>query len=180
MNFRLPSLLALLCLFACERSAAHQTTDSASTVVTENSQPSSPPKVEDSAFNDFGGDSPDSSYGTWDQGGFVSGNHVRHPSGLLVLWLDTAIRATEDRPVGRAHADSIVIRGLQPGEGLTRYCAVEGNPTNHIVGIVRDTTMGIPPRLAWLFDDSTFRIKATPTDSLICFLRDPMEGEEVD
>ena len=179
MNFRLPSLLTLVCLFGCERSAARQTTDSVSTVVTQNAQPPSPPSVEDSAF-DNSGDSPDSSYGKWDQEGFVSGNHVRHPSGLLVLWLDTAIRATEDHPIGRAHAVSIAVRGLQSGEGLTRYCAVSGNPTNRIVGIVRDTTVGIHPRLAWLFDDSTFRIKATPTDSLICFLRDPMEGEDVD
>ena len=110
----------------------------------------------------------------------MSGNHVRHPSGLLILWLDTAIRATEDHPVGRAHADSIVIRGLQSGEGLGRFCMVNGSTASRIVGLVRDTTIGTKPRLAWVFDDSTFRIKRTPTDSLTCFLHDPLEHEEVD
>jgi hypothetical protein len=178
MNSTLRSLFPLLCLFACERSAARQATDS-TTVVTRSVPLPSPPKI-DPLFNNFYIDSPDSSYGTWDQEGFVSGNHVRHRSGLLILWLDTAIRATEDHPVGRAHADSVVVRGLQSGEGLGRFCTVNGSTADRIVGLVRDTTMATQPRLAWLFDDHTFRIKVAPTDSLTCFLRDPMEGEEVD
>jgi hypothetical protein len=179
MILRLPSLLTLLCLFACERSSARKATGSAA-VSTQSAALPSPPRVEDTVFTNFAIDSPDSSYGPWDQNGFLRGNHVRHPSGMLILWLDTAIRATEDHPVGRAHADSIVIRGLRPGEGLSRFCMVNGATANRIVGLVRDTTIGIHPRLAWLFDDSIFRIKATPTDSLTCFLHDPMEHEEVD
>lgn len=123
-------------------------------------------------------DAPDSSHGAWDQGGFLSGDHVRHPSGLLVMWLDTAIRATEDHPVGRAHADSIVVTGLKPGEGLSRTCMVNGSMAEHIVGIVGEDTVFTRPRIAWLFDDATFRIKPTPTDSVTCLLREPMD--EVD
>jgi len=190
MISRLHCLFPLLCFVACERSAVRQTTDSTATasttmaVATQSVPPpsplSDPSKVEDSVFDTFGIDSPDSSYGAWDRGGSVSGDHVRHPSGLMILWLDTAVRATDGRPPRRAHADSIVITGLEPHEGLARFCGVNGNPASRIVGLVRDTATNHQPRLAWLFDDRTFRIKSTPTDSLICFLRDPMEHEEVD
>ncbi len=176
MTFRLPSLLTLLCLFACERSAERQATDSTAVVTQTAAIPSPrPDKVEDPIFSNFWDDAPDSSYGAWDRG-----SHVRHPSGLLVMWLDTAIRATEDHPVERAHADSILVKGLQHGEGLGRFCMVNGSTADRIVGVVRDTTTGTRPRLAWLFDSATFRIKATPTDSVTCFLHDPMEHEEVD
>lgn len=132
-------------------------------------------------FDTFGIDSPDSSYGAWDRDGFVSGDHVRHPSGLLIMWLDTAVRAADGRPPRRAHVDSIVVTGLDPSEGLAHFCnGKTGAGVNHVVGLVRDTAINHQPRLAWLFDDRAFRIKPTPTDSLICFLRDPMEHEEVD
>jgi len=130
MISRLHCLFPLLCFVACERSAVRQTTDStatASTTVaaaTQNVQTPPPisSNVEDSVFDTFGIDSPDSSYGAWDRDGFVSGDHVRHPSGLMILWLDTAVRATDGRPARRAHADSIVITGLDPSEGLGHFC----------------------------------------------------------
>jgi hypothetical protein len=185
MIFRLRALLPLLYVVACERSTAKQTPDSTATVATQSVLPPPPPsdpsKVEDSVFDTFGIDSPDSSYGAWNREEFVSGDHVRHPSGLMILWLDTAVRATDGRPARRAHADSIVITGLDPSEGLGHFCnGPNGAGANRVVGLVRDTATNHHPRLAWLFDDKTFRIKATPTDSLVCFLRDPMEHEEVD
>jgi hypothetical protein len=184
MISRLHCLFPLLFFVACERTAVRQTTDStasaSTTVATQNvlPSPSNPSKVEDSVFDTFGIDAPDSSYGAWYRDGFVSGDHVRHPSGLLIIWLDTAVRAADGRP-RRAHADSVAIIGLDPGEGLARFCAVNGN-TSHAVGLVRDTATNHRPRLAWVFDEKAFRIKPTPTDSLICFLRDPMEHDEVD
>jgi hypothetical protein len=189
MISRLHCLFPLICFVACERSAVRQTTDSTATasttvattaVATQNVplSPESQSKIEDSVFDTFGIDSPDSSYGAWYRDGFVSGDHVRHPSGLLIIWLDTAVRAADGRP-RRAHADSIVVAGLDPSEGLARFCAVNGN-TSHAVGLVRDTATNHRPRLAWVFDEKTFRIKPTPTDSLVCFLRDPMEHDEVD
>jgi hypothetical protein len=67
------------------------------------------------------------------------------------------------------------------GEGLSRFCmGPSGAAVDRVVGLVRDTTSSTRPRLAWRFDESTFRIKATPTDSLSCFLHDPLEHEEVD
>lgn len=189
MISRLDCLFLLLCFVACERSAVRRTTDSTATATTTFAivatqsvhPPSDPSKVEDSVFDTFGIDAPDSSYGAWDRDGFVSGDHVRHPSGLLILWLDTAVRATDGRPARRAHADSVVVTGLDPSEGLGHFCnGITGAGANHVVGLVRDTATNRHPRLAWLFDEKTFRIKATPTDSLTCFLRDPMEHDEVD
>jgi hypothetical protein len=189
MISRLHWVFPLLCIVACERSAMRQATDSSATssttvtVVATQSvpPPSDPSKVEDSVFDTFGIDSPDSSYGAWDRDGFVSGDHVRHPSGLMILWLDTAVRATDGRPARRTHVDSLVITGLEPSEGLGHFCnGKTGAGANHVVGLVRDTAINHQPRLAWLLDEKTFRIKPTPTDSLVCFLRDPMEHDEVD
>jgi hypothetical protein len=175
MISRLRSLLPLLCFFACERSSTRQAIDSAAVTQTAAIPNLIPANVEDPIFGNFMADAPDSSHGAWDQNGFFSGSHVRHPSGLLIIWLDTAIRATEDQPVRRAHADSILIGGLQHGEGLGRLCMVNRSRADRIVGIVRDTTVATRPRLAWLFDTATFRIKATPTDSVTCFLNDPID-----
>jgi hypothetical protein len=179
MTARLSILTSLLFILACERTASRQAPDSSAISRTASTSGASiAPTAEEEQFPLFSIDNPDSSYGAWDQGIFLSGDHVRHPSGLLIIWLDTAIRATEDHPVGRAHADSIVVTGLKPGEGVGRFCLRNGSTADRIVGIVRDDTVMTRPRLAWLFDDSTFRIKPAPTDSLTCLLREPME--EVD
>jgi len=175
MTARLSFLISLLCTLACERAATRQAEDSSAVTASTMPSPSTATTEEGEFFPAFSIDGPDSSHGAWDQGVFLSGNHVRHPSGLLIMWLDTAIRATEDHPVRRAHADSIVVRGLKPGEGLARFCLVNGSTADHIVGIVLDTEVRTRPRLAWLFDNTTFRIKPTPTDSVTCLLREPME-----
>ena len=123
---------------------------------------------------------PDSSFGSWGfgswgvAGSFYSANHVRHPSGLLIMWLDTAIRASEDRPVGRAHADSVVVRGVRHEEWLGRYCLINGAAAEMVAGLVPDTTARVRPRLAWRFD-TDFRIKPVPTDSVKCMLNAPVE-----
>jgi hypothetical protein len=180
MTARLSILILVLFTLACERTASRQTADSSAIARTAStSSPSTATTTEEEQFHPlFSMDGPDSSYGVWDQGIFLSGDHVRHPSGLLIIWLDTAIRATEDHPVGRAHADSIVVTGLKPGEGLGRFCMLNGSMADHIVGIVGEDTVMTRPRLAWLFDNATFRIKPAPTDSVTCLLREPME--EVD
>ena len=179
MTARLSILVLLICTLACERTATRQAADS-SAVARTSSMPGAytTTTTEEAPFLAVSVDGPDSSYGAWGQGIFLSGDHVRHPSGLLIIWLDTAIRATEDHPVGRAHADSIVVTGLKPGEGLGRFCLVNRSMADRIVGIVREDTVMTRPRLAWLFDNTTFRIKPTPTDSITCLLREPME--EVD
>jgi hypothetical protein len=180
MTARLSILFLLVCTIACERAATRQAADSSAVASTAASMPAAytATTTEQASFVPFSINGPDSSYGAWDQGIFLSGDHVRHPSGLLVIWLDTAIRATEDHPVGRAHADSIVVTGLKPGEGLGRFCLVNRSMADHIVGIVGDDTVMTRPRLAWLFDKTTFRIKPTPTDSVTCLLRQPDEEED--
>jgi hypothetical protein len=177
MILRLAVLLSVVFALACERRTSTSATDTAK-AVSQRATISPAAAAADSGYG-FAIDNPDSSFGVWEQDAFVSGNHVRHPSGELIIWFDTAIRATEDHPVGRAHADSIVVSGLKHGEGLSRYCFIEGNPQNEVVGIVPDSTV-VEPRLAWTFDKATLRIKAVPTDSLRCSLRDPLEGDEVD
>ena len=59
-----------------------------------------------------------------------------------------------------------------------RFCLVNRSMNDRVVGILRDDTVATRPRLAWIFDDSTFRIKAMPTDSVTCFVKSPMD--EVD
>ena len=176
MTLRLPVFLFLVCCLACERKASTASADTTKAA----SQPAtiSPKAAVADSGHGFAIDTPDSSYGSWEEDAFVSANHIRHPSGELIIWFDTAIRATEDHPVGRAHADSIVVTGLKRGEGLSRYCFIEGNPQNSVIGIVPDTI--VEPRLAWTFDKATFRIRAVPTDSLRCSLRDPFKSEDVD
>jgi hypothetical protein len=173
-------LLPLLCSVACEHSAKRQSTDSSAVIVT---QPAAAPEAfnaGDGSFDAYEMPAPDSSWGTWGADKFFSASHVRHPSGLLVMWLDTAVRATEDHPVGRAHADSVVVQGILPGEFLARYCMMGGSTIVQAVGIIRDTTQTLTrPRLAWLFDNSTFHIKPLPTDSLTCMLHEPIdEGDD--
>jgi uncharacterized SAM-binding protein YcdF (DUF218 family) len=180
MTSRLSILFPLFFALACERTASRQAVDSSAIARTASTSNTSPAiTTEEEQFVPlFSIDGPDSSYGAWDQGGFLSGDHVRHTSGLLIIWLDTAIRATEDHPVGRAHADSIVVTGLKHGEGVGRFCLVNGSMADNIVGIVGDDTIMMRPRLAWLFDKATFRIKPAPTDSVTCLLREPMEEDD--
>ena len=97
-----------------------------------------------------------------------TGRHVRHPSGLLRLWFDTATRATEDTPAGTVHVDSIVVSGLQRGEFLSYHCNARGQWETQIVGLVRDSTNYTRPRLSWLLDTASNRIRPFPSDSVLC------------
>ena len=104
-----------------------------------------------------------------------TGQLIRVPSGLLLLWFDTTTRATEDTPAGTTHVDSLAVYGLQPGEFFTYYCNADGKQetwTTQIVGILRDTANYIRPRLAWMLDTSSFKIRAIPTDQVLCSVAD--------
>jgi hypothetical protein len=131
---------------------------------------------------------PDSNAYTWtfpsmDHGNErFTGQHVRHPSGMLVIWFDTATRATEDDPAGTTHVDSLVVPGLQPGEYLTFYCNAAGRKETwktEIVGILRDTANYLRPRLAWKLDTVSHKIRAIPTDPVLCSAADLFgEGDD--
>lgn len=110
-------------------------------------------------------------------GEFYIGSHVRHPSGSMVIWFDTAVRATEDHPVGHVHTDSVVVNGVQHLEYLGRFCLVGESPETGIVGLVRDADTAFRARLAWRFNTSSLRIEPFPPDSARCRTTDPLEGE---
>jgi hypothetical protein len=97
----------------------------------------------------------DSAWGSWPMdfseaqngGDLVIVSHVRHPSGLLVIRLDTAIRVAGQTAAGPMYADSVVVPGLEHGEYLGFYCAlpdgsggeyVAGSCTTRIRSFVRD------------------------------------------
>jgi hypothetical protein len=111
-----------------------------------------------------------------------TGMHVRHPSGLMVIWFDTATRATEDTPAGTTHVDSVVVSGLKHGEYLTFYCNADGRHEtwkSQIVGILRDTTNYLRPRMAWILDTVSYKIRAIPTDKVLCSAADLFgEGDD--
>lgn len=112
--------------------------------------------------------------------GRFSGQHVRHPSGLLLLWLDTAVRATEDKLAQKAHVDSIVVSGILHGEFLTHYCNADPKHetwSRQIVGIVHDSSAYTRPRLAWMLDTGSSRIRAIPTEPLLCTPGDIFSGD---
>jgi hypothetical protein len=106
-----------------------------------------------------------------------TGRHVRHPSGLLVLWFDTATRATEDTPASTVHVDSLVVSGIQHGEFLTYYCNTRGRHETQIVGIIRDSSRYTRPRLAWLLDTASNKIRAIVPDSVLCTPGDIFTGD---
>lgn len=95
----------------------------------------------------------------------------------MVIWYDTAVRATEDHPVGHAHTDSVVVNGVQHLEYLGRFCFVGQSPENGIVGLVQEGDTLFRPRLAWRFNKSSLRIEPFKSDSLWCRITDPLEGE---
>lgn len=124
---------------------------------------------------------PDSNAYTWKFPSMNNGNErftgqaVRHPSGVLVLWFDTTTRATEDTPARTVHVDSLVVSGLQRGEYVTPYCNADGRAETwktQIVGILRDTTNYLRPRMSWMLDTMSHRIRAIPTDPVLCSAAD--------
>jgi hypothetical protein len=89
---------------------------------------------------------------------------LRYTTGKLVLLLDTAYRG---------HADSITIAGLAQHETLANHCLIGPEFDARVVGIVRDTVREklIKPRLAWMFDTLSLRIRAIPVKSVSCILQ---------
>jgi hypothetical protein len=183
------ALVLLLACLACERSASTPAVIAASSSAASSSASSTTTQLsvaqEAPAFPEYQIVTTDSAQGSWSlyfaeaQGGgtvFI-GSHVRHPAGLMVIWLDTAVRAAA-HPVGLAHADSVLVDGLEHGEYLGRFCAIQdGSSPGEIVGLVPDADSLFRPRLAWKFNPQTFRIERYPTDSIKCRVTDPLEGE---
>lgn len=179
--------LLLFCL-ACDRPAPASATRQATSSSTQ-SQSTSPPAptyaLEDTTTPPLEIASTDSAFGAWginvpetSSDEFYIGSHVRHPSGLMVIWFDTAVRATEDHPVGHVHTDSVVVNGVRHLEYLGRFCFADGNPLPYtIVGLVPDGDALFRPRLAWRFNLKSLRIEPFPADSAKCRVTDPLEGE---
>ena len=184
------AIVALLFCLGCERHAPpaeRQTTSS--TTRTESQSASTTPvtyALEDTIYAPAAIVSTDSAFGAWGVDGsemspevFYIGSHVRHPSGLMVIWFDTAVRATEDHPVGHAHTDSVVVNGVQHLEYLGQFCYVgsETSSAPAVVGLVPEGDSLFRPRLAWRFNTKTLRIESYPADSAKCRLTDPLAGE---
>ncbi|MFL5483256.1 MAG: hypothetical protein ACJ8AK_13835 [Gemmatimonadaceae bacterium] len=191
---RIGAVVALLACLCCERAATPVKQTAASS--TASAAVSSPPvasqqngdALEENALPEFRIVAPDSSEGDWylETGDlqsvsaeFLVGSHVRRPSGLMVIWFDTAVRATDDHGVGRARADSVVVEGMQHLEYLARFC-VESNGLTvpRVVGLVTEADTTARPRLAWRFNAQTFRIERYPVDSVRCMVNEPVD--EVD
>ena len=185
---------ALIALLACAACTAEQKTSerhseaTSSTQATKVNPPDSLTTTGPASAADPGEEAeilfsepPDSNAYTWtfpsiDNGNErFTGNHVRHPSGLMVIWFDTATRATEDTPAGTTHVDSVVVSGLQPGEYLAIYCNAAGRHEtwkSQIVGILRDTANYLRPRMAWMLDTVSYKIRAIPTEPVLCSAAD--------
>lgn len=195
---RIAACVALVACLCCERSANPATRTAASSTASSTeasaqvAAPLATPPVsdalEDAALPEFQIVAADSSEGDWyldtsdlqsKSTEFFVGSHVRHPSGLMVIWFDTAVRATEEHPVGRAHADSVVVGDMRHLEYLGRFCVHnDGLLVDRVVGLVTDADTTARPRLAWRFNAQTFRIDRYPVDSVRCIVNEPMD--EVD
>ena len=177
---------ALLVCVACERSAppAKESTASSTTPVATQQVNVAPA---DATMYEYQIVAPDSAEGSWylnngDLPGspeFFVASHVRHPSGLMVIWFDTAVRATEENGMRRVHVDSVVVQGMQHLEYLARICSdTTGLTVGRVVGLTQEADTTAHPRLAWRFNVQNFRIEPFPTDSVRCMVNEPVD--EVD
>ena len=92
-------------------------------------------------------------------------------SGRLVLTLDTISPRvlTEDAESTRTLTDSLVVTGISSKESWSRACTRGGRYDGFVVGVIPNTvTAPTVPRLAWQFDTVSFRIRAIPTDPILC------------
>lgn len=175
--------LALLLSIGCERAApASNASASSSTVAARAEAVNYAP--EDTLLPAYQIAGTDSAFGAWGVSGgdisaeeFYIASHVRHPSGLMVIWFDTAVRATEQHSVGHVHADSVVVNGVQHLEYLGRFCSVGEGQDPAVVGLVHEGDTLYRPRLAWRLNTQTLRIELFPPDSARCRITDPLEGE---
>jgi hypothetical protein len=188
MNPRFRTLIGALLCSACvtkpENSARTPEAASGSSSTSAISKPDNADTTE-SVDAGMSRDQPDSNTSSWSFApahdylgdSRFTGRHVRHPSGLLVLWFDTATRATEDTPASTVHVDSLVVSGIQHGEFLTYFCNTRGRHETQIVGIIRDSSRYTRPRLAWLLDTASNKIRAIVPDSVSCTPGDIFSGD---
>lgn len=98
-------------------------------------------------------------------------------SGLLVIRLDTLRnRAKADALYDWSRADSTVIRGVGSREQIAQTCKVgEALQYGQVAGLMRDTLteQWSSPRLAWLFDTVSLKIRPVSPDSVLCILEMP-------
>jgi hypothetical protein len=163
----------VLVLIACDRSA--QTGATASSTTSAESVLVRPSLSDEPLPKEYEIMAPDSAEGFWyvdtpnrpSKDEFITGWHVRHPSGKMVIWLDTAIKATG----GRVHTDSIVVSGIHHLEYLARFCSLNGKNNGRVFGLVEEADTLARPRLAWRFNTESFRIDQVPVDSVSCTMR---------
>lgn len=96
----------------------------------------------------------------------------------LQLWLDTSThRARQKTPRSSfAPADSLAISDLETGEFFTQYCRVDAGLADGQIGGLARTLVPEQwerPRLAWVFDTVTSRIRSIPADSVSCAVPEP-------
>lgn len=100
-----------------------------------------------------------------------AGESKIYSSGRLVLGLDTALNRTGDALLSAARADSLIVSGVDSSERLATFCRF-GSSDEHgeRVGLVAGQSERTwrQPRLAWLFDSTSARIRAVRTDSTVC------------
>jgi hypothetical protein len=103
-----------------------------------------------------------------------SADFVRFSSGVLVLKLDTTlIRNRTEPPFDTRLADSIAVQGLKKTDRFATDCKLGAHSVDpRLTGLVSDTIAEkwMRPRLAWLFDTVSSRIRRIKPDSLSCIL----------
>lgn len=101
----------------------------------------------------------------------------RYQSGVLVIRLDTLRnRAQTGGPYEWARAESTVVRSVGAREQIAQTCKTGAAlQYGQIAGLIPDTVteQWTSPRLAWLFDTVSVKIRAIPPDSVLCILEMP-------
>ena len=176
-------LLSVLIFLDCARSDSSAKREAASSTSSVARQINVAPN--DSFISEYQIVAPDSSVGSWylndipNADIFFVASHARHPSGSMVIWLDTAVRATEDHGIRWTHADSVSVSGLRHLEYLARFCSnPDGSSADHVVGLVAEGDTLSHVRLAWRFNAQAFRIEPLAADSISCRLSEVID--EVD
>jgi hypothetical protein len=196
---RSPKLLVVLLCIACDRGRATASASAASsTPAAEQQVDSTTPKVSEqrddstaavptniTATNARESDGPDSTDFEWtfaprrpiDTNTRFAGRAIRRPNGVLKIWFDTATRATEEKPPGTIGVDSVTVKGLLHGEQFTTVCNKDpGFRDTQLVGVVRDKSGYLRPRLVWQMDTATNRIKSVSPEGISCTAA-PEEGD---
>ena len=103
-----------------------------------------------------------------------SADFDRFTSGVLIFKIDTLLaRDQKEPPFDGKLADSVAIRGLSATERFATGCRFGTRPADErITGVVPDSTRErwMQPRLAWLIDTVTARIRRIRPDSIACAL----------